>query len=343
MRLRTSDPHGPGYRRRRHGRGFRYLAADGRPVGEEELARIRALAVPPAWTDVWICPHADGHLQALGTDAAGRRQYLYHPAFREQRDRAKHEHVVDVAACLPKLRDAVEQDLAGRGLRRERVLACGARLLDLGLFRIGSDAYTRDNGSYGLTTVLRSHVTLARDGVRFEYPAKSGRQRFAVLADPPACAAVRSLLRSRHPGERLLVHRQGRGWREVHGSDLNEYLRELGGTDITAKDFRTWNATVLAAVGLAVSRRAAGTSEAARKRAVGRVVREVADYLGNTPAVCRASYINPRLIELFDEGVTIAPALDDLGIDGGPAATHGPVEDAVRALLSEPAGPPGRR
>ncbi|ROR35837.1 DNA topoisomerase IB [Kitasatospora cineracea] len=334
MRLRTSDPHGPGYRRVRHGRGFRYLAPDGRPVTEKERARLKALAVPPAWTDVWICPHPDGHLQAVGTDAAGRRQYLYHPAFRARRDEAKHERVVEVAGCLPKLRAAVERDLAARGLGRERVLACAVRLLDLGLFRIGSDAYARDNGSYGLTTVLRSHVTLARGEVRFDYPAKSGRRRVAALADPPTRAVVRSLLRSRHPGERLLVHREGRSWREVHGSDLNAYLRETGGTDLTAKDFRTWNATVLAAVGLAVSRPAAEKSEAARRRAVARVVREVADHLGNTPAVCRASYINPRLVELFDEGVTIAPALDGLGSDGGPIATHGPVEDAVRALLS---------
>ncbi|MFJ4677735.1 MULTISPECIES: DNA topoisomerase IB [unclassified Kitasatospora] len=334
MRLRTSDPHRPGYRRVRHGRGFRYLAPDGRPVGDGERARLKALAVPPAWTEVWICPYPNGHLQAVGTDAAGRRQYLYHPAFRARRDEAKHEHVVAASAALPKLRAAVERDLAARGLGRERVLACATRLLDLGLFRIGSDAYARENGSYGLTTVLRSHVTLARGEVRFDYPAKSGRRRIAALADPPTHAVVRSLLRSRYPGERLLVHREGRSWHEVHGSDLNAYLRETGGSDLTAKDFRTWNATVLAAVGLAVSRPAAARSEAARRRAVTRVVREVADYLGNTPAVCRASYIDPRLIELFEEGVTIAPALGGLGADGGPVATHGPVEDAVRALLS---------
>ncbi|MFB7908347.1 DNA topoisomerase IB [Kitasatospora sp. NPDC056076] len=334
MRLRTSDPHKPGYRRRRHGRGFSYLTPDGAPVTEDERDRIKALAVPPAWTDVWICPYPNGHLQAVGTDAAGRRQYLYHPEFRALRDQAKHEHVLQVSACLPQLRAAVEQDLQRRGLVRERILACAVRLLDLGLFRIGSDAYARDNGSYGLTTILRSHVTLSRGEVHFDYPAKSGQRRTSALADPQTRTVVRALLHSRHPGDRLLIHRQGREWHEVHGSDLNEYLHEASGCDLTAKDFRTWNATVIAAVGLAVSLPVADGSQAARTRAVARVVREVAHYLGNTPAVCRASYINPQLIELFEDGVTIAPALGELGSSGAPVATQGPVEDAVRALLS---------
>ena len=335
MRLRTSDPRRPGLGRRRHARGFRYLDVDGGPLTDPaEVARLRALAIPPAWAEVWICPHPNGHLQALGTDGSGRRQYLYHPRFRAHQEQAKHTHVLEVSARLPDLRATVERDLDRRGLSRERVLACATRLLDLGLFRIGSDAYARDNGSYGLTTVLRAHVTLGRDEVRFGYPAKSGRQRVAAVADPPTLAAVRSLLRSREPDERLLAYRDGRAWHEVRGEDLNHYLQETTGTDLTAKDFRTWNATVLAAVGLAVSEPAVGESQARRRRAAARVVREVADYLGNTPAVCRSSYINPRLIELFDEGVTIAPALGTLGAAGGPIATHGPVEDAVRALLA---------
>ncbi len=335
MRLRTSDPRAAGFGRRRHGRGFRYLDVDGAPLTDpDRLERLRALAVPPAWTEVWICPYPNGHLQALGTDGAGRRQYLYHPAFRAQREQAKHDHVLEVSARLPALRDTVGRHLTRRGLPRERVLACATRLLDLGLFRVGSDAYARDNGSYGLTTVLRTHVTLGRDEVRFAYPAKSGQRRVAAVADPPTLAAVRSLLRSRRPGERLLSYREGRSWHEVRSEDLNQYLRELSGADLTAKDFRTWNATVLAAVGLAVSEQAVGGSQARRRRAATRVVREVAGYLGNTPAVCRASYINPRLVELYDEGVTIAPALGDLGVGGGPIATHGPVEDAVRALLA---------
>ncbi|BFV60225.1 hypothetical protein KCMC57_up53290 [Kitasatospora sp. CMC57] len=167
MRLRTSDPHRPGLRRRKYGQGFRYFGPDGSPITDPgELARLRALAVPPAWTEVWLCPYPNGHLQ--GTDMAGRRQYLYHPAFRAEREQAKHDHVLEVSACLPALRAAVERDLAGRGAPRERVLACAVRLLDLGLFRIGSDSYARDNGSFGLTTVLRSHVTVRRDEVRFE-------------------------------------------------------------------------------------------------------------------------------------------------------------------------------
>ncbi|MFE4600046.1 hypothetical protein ACFRKE_04250 [Kitasatospora indigofera] len=221
-----------------------------------------------------------------------------------------------------------------RGPRRARVLACAVRLLDLGLFRIGSEAYARDNGSYGLTTVLRSHVTVGRGEVRFACPAKSGRHRVAAVTDPQTRTVLRALPRSDDPGERLLVHHSGRVWQEVRSEDLNGYLREVNGTGLTTKDFRTWNATVLAAVGPAVSQRTTSGPESGRRRAASRVVRAVADHLGNTPAVCRASYIDPRLIELFDSGVTIAPALDDLGVGVEPVATHGAVEDAVRTLLS---------
>ncbi|MFF3006763.1 hypothetical protein ACFVTF_28635 [Kitasatospora sp. NPDC057940] len=218
----------------------------------------------------------------MGTDEAGCRQYLSHPDFRALRDQGKHEHVLEASACLPKLRAAVEQDLLRRGLVRDRVLACAVRLLYLGLFRIGSDAYARDNGSYGLTSILRPHVTLGRGEVWFNYPAKSGRQRVAALADPPGVASTAEQPPPRCG--RLLIHYQGREWHEVHGSDLNEYLHEVSGTDLTAKDFRTWNATVLAAVGLVVPQLVAGELQTARKRAAARVVREVELYLGNTPA-----------------------------------------------------------
>lgn len=336
MRLRTSRPDRPGYVRVRHGRGFRYLDLTGTPVADpSERERLRTLAIPPAWTDVWICPWPGGHIQAMGTDEAGRRQYLYHPAFRERQEAAKHEHVLDVATRLPRLRQGIEADLGTRGLGRDRVLACSARLLDLGFFRVGGAAYRRDHQAYGLTTLLREHAVCSRGEVCFRYPGKSGQEQTRALVDPAAYAVVRSLLRRRDGKSQLFVYRQGGVWRDVRADDVNDYLRSRSGTDITAKDFRTWHATVLAAVALAVSADVAGESRARRTKAVARAVREVSGYLGNTPAVCRSSYINPRLFELYEGGVTIKPALDRLGADVvyGHPATHGEVEAAVLELL----------
>lgn len=336
-RLRTSDVDGPGIRRVRSGRGFRFTDASGRPVTDPaEKERLRGLVIPPAWRDVWICPWPNGHLQAVGTDKAGRRQYLYHPQFRERQETAKHEHVLEVAAALPEVRRRVAEDLEGRGLSRERVLACAARLLDLGFFRIGNETYRRDNGTYGLTTLLKEHVSCRRGEVCITYPAKYSKTQTRALVDPPACKVLRALLRRRGAGPRLFAYWQGAAWHELRAAELNDYLRARAGTDITAKDFRVWHATVLAAVALAVSEQVADESKAARKRAVTRAVREVSDYLGNTPAVCRASYINPRVIELFGEGRTIAGALDRLG-DGaafGRPATQGAIEEAVLRLLT---------
>ncbi|MFB8247088.1 DNA topoisomerase IB [Streptomyces sp. NPDC055952] len=336
MRLRTTSCEEPGFRRVRHGRGFRYLDAKGRPLTDaEQLARIKALVIPPAWRDVWICRRANGHLQAVGTDDAGRRQYLYHEEFRAQQDQAKHEHVRQVARTLPDLRARVAEDLAGRGLSRPRVTACAVRLLDLGFFRIGSDRHTRRNGTYGLTTMLREHVRCGRGEIAFSYPAKGGIDLVRALVDEDAHAVVRSLLRRRRDGERLLAYWEARAWHELHSSDLNEALRRLSGVDITAKDFRTWHATVLAAVALAVTTEAVRQTAAARRRQTARVVREVSHYLGNTPAVCRASYIDPRVFELYEQGETIAPALTRLGEHGdfGRPATQGAVERAVLELL----------
>ncbi|MFJ6793547.1 DNA topoisomerase IB [Streptomyces sp. NPDC091268] len=337
MRLRSSDPNARGWRRVRQGRGFRYLDSQGRPLSAADRERVRALVIPPAWRDVWICPWPTGHIQAVGTDAAGRRQYLYHPAFREQQDAAKHEHVQRVALVLPRLRERVDAELAGRGLTRVRVLACLARLLDLGFLRIGGERYARDNGSFGLTTLLREHVECRKGAIMLHFPAKSGRTVSRTLMDEQAHAVVRALLRRSDPGPRLFAYWEDRAWHDVHAEDLNAYLRERAGRRVTAKDFRTWYATVLAAVALAVS---AGTSDAPRARrarVVARAVHEVSDYLGNTPAVCRASYIDPRVIELYEEGKTIAPALGALGEDGlfGRPATHGAVERAVLELLRD--------
>ncbi|MCW8379622.1 DNA topoisomerase IB [Streptomyces justiciae] len=338
-RLRTSDIHGPGITRVRCGRGFRYVDPGGRAITDAaEKQRLRGLVVPPAWEDVWICPAPNGHIQATGTDAAGRRQYLYHPRFREQQEAAKHQHVLDVVPALRRLRERLAADLGARGLCRKRVLGCAARLLDLGFFRIGNDSYRRDNDTHGLTTLLREHASCRGGEVCFAYPAKNAKDVEQSLAEDAVCRTVRALLRRGHRGgDRLFAYWQGGAWHDVHADDLNTYLRDRAGTDLTAKDFRTWHATVLAAVALAVAQPVASESRAARARAVNRAVREVAGYLGNTPAVCRASYINPRVVELYEEGRTIAPSLDRLGADVrfGEPATQGAVEEAVLRLLRD--------
>ncbi|OWA11832.1 DNA topoisomerase [Streptomyces sp. CS113] len=343
MRLHHSRPTDRGYRRLRHGRGFRYLDAHGEPLRDaEELARIRELVIPPAWRDVWICTRCNGHLQAVGTDAAGRRQYLYHSQFRAEQEQAKHEHVLDVAESLPAAREVVEGHLHDRGLTRQRVLATAVRLLDLGFFRIGSDRYTEVNNSYGLTTLLREHSSCQAGEILFAYTGKHGKEIIQTIADPAARRSLTALLRRRGGGERLLAYWDRRAWHDVSGHDVNAYLKELTGLDITAKDFRTWHATVLAAVALAVSQSVART-ETARRRAIARAVREVSGYLGNTPAVCRASYINPRVIELYEEGVTVASALPRLGDEGayGIPATQGPGERAVLHMLRNGPAPEG--
>ncbi|MFF3501271.1 DNA topoisomerase IB [Streptomyces sp. NPDC003247] len=335
-RLRTSSWDRPGFSRVRSGRGFRYRDQHGEPLTDPgQLARIRALTIPPAWRDVWICPWPNGHLQAVGTDDAGRRQYLYHELFRAQQEQCKHEHVREVARALPGLRARISTDLTARGLGRARVTACAVRLLDLGFFRIGSDRHTEVSETYGLTTMLREHVTCGRGELAFHFPAKGGTETVRALVDDQAHAVVRAQLRRRRGGERLLVYREGGVWHDLHGGDLNEALRRLAGTDITAKDFRTWHATVLAAVALSVTTEEARATAAARRRQAGRAAREVSRYLGNTPAVCRSSYIDPRVFELFERGRTIAPVLTRLGEHGnfGRPATQGAVEAAVLELL----------
>lgn len=336
MRLRTSDAHGPGIVRRRRGSGFSYADAAGRALDAEELRRVRALVIPPAWADVWICPWPNGHLQAVGTDAAGRRQYLYHEEFRRRREQAKHAHVLAAAASFPLLRERVARALDARGLTRARVLACSVRLLDLGFLRIGSEGYARANETYGLSTLLREHVVCRGDEIRIGFPAKHSKQRTLTLVDPQAARVVRALLRRRQDDPRLFACWERRSWHSLQSGQLNEALRDLAGLDLTAKDFRTWHATVLAAVGLAISTGAREESAAARSRAVARVVREVSGYLGNTPAVARSSYINPLVIERFEAGRTVAADLDRLGehrVYGQPA-TQGAVEEAVRRLLA---------
>jgi DNA topoisomerase IB len=339
--LKRSDPSGTGIRRRRRGRGFSYLGPDTALIkNPRTLARIRALVIPPAWEDVWICVDPQGHIQAIGTDVAGRRQYRYHDLWREQRDQDKHDRVREFGAVLPRVREVICRHLEGQGLTRDRVLAAAIRLIDLGFFRSGGEEYAGENGTFGLATIRKEHVTLSHDQLMFEYLAKGAKHREQAVAEDQVCAVVRSLRRRRGGGDQLLVYRSGPRWHDVTAADINDFLREVSGGDYTAKDFRTWHATVLAAVGLAVSEGASG-SDAARKRAIARVVREVADYLGNTPAVARASYIDPRVIERYENGSTIASVLGDLGknCDFGDLATRGRAETAVVKLLAEHSRP----
>jgi len=339
-RLRRVDCSAPGILRRRRGRGFEYLDETGERIEDEEvLERIRELVIPPAWKDVWVCPYPFGHIQAVGTDAAGRRQYLYHPQWRARRDQEKFDEMLRFARALPGIREKAATHLAQRGLTRERVLACSVRLLDRGFFRIGTEDYAEQNRTYGLATMERRHVTLGPHGLLvFDYVAKSGKQRVQSIVDPDVYRVVKKL-KERRGGRELLAYRNGRSWVDVRSDHINDYIKTIAGEDFSAKDFRTWHGTVLAAVGLAVSGRAAG-SKTARDRAISRAVKEVAYYLGNTPAVCRASYIDPRVFDRYRDGVTIGGALDQLGdVDFGEPATQGAVEEAVLDLLEESESP----
>lgn len=340
VRLRRVSTSGPGIHRVRRGKGFRYVDAAGQPVEDPAvLERITTLVLPPAWEDVWICAAPNGHVQATGVDAKGRRQYRYHDAWRVQRDLAKHDRVLDFASRLPAARAQLRADLQGSALTRTRVLACAVRLLDLGFFRIGGEQYASENQSYGLATLRKEHVRVSRAGeIELEFTGKSGKLWQRSLAEPEVCAVVVALKRRRTGGEELLAyrHESAGAWVDVKSADINGYLRAVTGGEDTAKDFRTWSATVLAAIGLAVSTHA--VSPTARKRAVTRVVKEVADKLGNTPAVCRSSYIDPRIIDLYDNGITIASDLEALGEQAsyGSPAFQGAIEAAVLALLREP-------
>ena len=334
-RLRKVDCSGPGLHRRRRGKGFEYLDEDGEGVTDPAvIERIVALAIPPAWEDVWICPYPMGHIQATGIDARGRKQYRYHDKWRERRDQEKFDSMVDFARALPLMRKRVGRKLAGDGMERERVLAAAVRLLDRGFFRVGGEDYAVENETYGLATMRKDHVVLGESAIRFDYPAKSGVRRVQNVVDPDVHEIVAALKRRRGGSPELLAYKEGRRWVDVKSGDINEYVKQVTGGDFTAKDFRTWNATVLAAVALAVTGPAATHSPTARKRAVARAVKEVAHYLGNTPAVCRASYIDPRVFDRFDAGLTIGGAVDEFGDTSDLGSLHGAVEQAVLDLIA---------
>jgi DNA topoisomerase-1 len=305
-RLRRADCAGPGIRRVRRGRGFSYEDGSGETVAEEEtLERIRRLAIPPAWREVWICPDPFGHIQATGYDEAGRKQYLYHERWQQRQAERKFELVREFALQLPKLRRAVTTDLRRQGMPRERALACAVRLLDLGFFRVGSEVYASENESFGLATVRREHVTIKRNEVVFDFPAKSGQRRVQSIRDAAARRALEAMHRRRGGPADLLAYRAGGDWVDVRSEEINEYIHEKIGDEFTAKNFRTWHGTVLAAVALAGEE--PPRSEAAAKRAISRAVNQVSEALGNTPAVCRASYVDPRVLDRYRDGTTIRP------------------------------------
>jgi DNA topoisomerase IB len=334
-RLRTVSTADPGWKRVRHGRGHRYFDVDGSPLGVAEVERVKALVIPPAWRDVWISPYPNAHLQAVGTDEAGRRQYLYHPAWRVKRDEAKFDRVIQMATKLPDVRAQVRAELAAGELTRDAALAAAVRLVDLGCFRLGSDTYTEQNGSYGLTTLERRHVRRQGDARVFSFTGKSGVDHEICLTDPELCRIVDRMTLRRKADERLLALKEGRSWVPLQAGDVNEHIRELFGLDVTAKDFRTWHATVHVAMDL--GRRALAPkpprSKTARNKAVREAIVGASELLGNTPTVCRSSYVDPRVIDLYESDVTIAPALDRLPADEDEARDH--VDRAVVELLTD--------
>lgn len=338
MRLCRSRPGGDGIRRVRRGRGFSYHLPDGSRPSAADLRRIDELAIPPAWRDVWICARPNGHIQAVGTDAAGRRQYLYHERWRRERDEEKHDRALALAQRLAGLRERVHADLRLRGCPRRRVEAVALRIVDLGVFRIGGEEYAEENGTHGAATLLRSQVRVRGDIVGFDFPAKGGARRRVDIPDHDLAVAVRVLLRARHDMPRLLVCRTGRQWHELHADDVNARFREIAGLDCSAKDIRTWHATALAAA--AYAGRPVPQTQRRRRAVSAEVMAEVANALGNTPAVARASYVDPRIVAAYTAG-ELAPG--SRAARALARAAHQPTHDArsnavdraVRRLLRD--------
>jgi DNA topoisomerase-1 len=332
VRLRKSVLTGPGISRVRRGKGFSYEAPDGGPLADQKaLARIQELVIPPAWKKVWISPHPNGHIQAVGTDVAGRRQYLYHQAWQDERAEEKFDRALEMSKRLPQWRAAIADDLDGRGHSRERVLALALHLLDLGYFRAGGEQYATENESHGLATLLCEHVTIKGGAVAFDFPAKSGVRRTLEIADPTVVTAVRSLLRRDCPSKRFLVSRNASGWTELHADDLNARFKELVGADYSVKDLRTWHGTVLAATAFVDAD--PPVSKKVMKRVEAAVMKEVSAELGNTPAVARASYVDPRVVTGYERGQTIAAAVKRADRATGGAEKQAILEKATRTLI----------
>ncbi|MBO0896842.1 MULTISPECIES: DNA topoisomerase IB [Arthrobacter] len=323
MRLRRSNCEHPGYSRRKRGRGFSYTGLRGDPLTEREtLERIRSLAIPPAWANVWISPYANGHIQATGTDAAGRRQYIYHPYWRELKDREKFDRSLAFAQSLPAARRLITKHLRTDGAGPQRAYAAALRIVDAGALRIGGERYAEVNGSYGTTTLRVEHVSVQGDEVRFDFPGKSGQEWHTLIEDPDLVAALKPMLARPDPDTALAYEGADGTWHSIAASSLNDFLKEVTGGDFTAKDFRTWQATVVAAMHLARAFPLVSTKRDKQKAVTATAVK-VAEHLGNTPAIARKSYIDPRVVDRFFDGEVIAVA--------GFSAS----ETAVRLMLTD--------
>jgi DNA topoisomerase-1 len=321
-----------GIQRERAGEGFRCLKANGDPVSDEAtLERIRKLAIPPAWSDVWICPRPNGHIQATGRDARGRKQYKYHPQFREVRESTKYEHMMEFAQTLPGIRERIAGHMALRGLPRQKVLATVVHLLETTLIRVGNDDYARTNKSYGLTTLRNPHVKVEGSELRFQFKGKSGKSWKLQLKDRRVARIVKAC--QELPGQDLFQYVDDEGEvKHVTSADVNDYLREITGRDITAKDFRTWAGTVLAA--LALREFEAFDSEAGAKKNLRSAVESVASRLGNTPTICRKCYIHPEVLAAYTEGQLLLEIRDEAAAERRDGlACLKPEETAVLELL----------
>ena len=334
-RLRRVSSSDPGWTRLHHGRGYRYLDVHGQKLGKAEVERVKSLVIPPAWRDVWISPYPNAHLQAVGTDEAGRRQYLYHPAWRAKRDEAKFDRVVAMAQRLPEVRQRLREELSRDGLPRETALAAAVRLVDLGCFRLGSESYTEQNGSYGLTTLERRHVRREGDVRVFSFVGKSGVEHEIRLDDSRLAPVIDRMTLRREPEERLLCSKEDGLWVPVQPADINDHIRELFDLEVTAKDFRTWHATlhVAGALGTSVLQSGPARNKTARNKVVRQAIVGASELLGNTPTVCRSSYVNPRVIDLYESGTTIAETLQELPEDRDEARDH--LDRAVIELLAD--------
>lgn len=333
MPLHHTSPDDPGWSRRRAGRGFSYRGLDGSPITGADRDRITRLAIPPAWTEVWICPDPDGHLQAVGTDEAGRRQYLYHPRWRDHRDAEKFRRVQEFGARLPQVRRRVTRDLTSPEPSLAHSCALALRLVDEGSFRIGSDVYAEEHGSFGLTTLERRHVRRHGDALRFRFVGKSGVEHDITVTEP-TCVRDLSRLRRRRGGDfdQLLAFKEQGQWARLAPESVNGYLQEVAEMAVTIKDFRTWHATVLAAHLLAGPTAASGPGS---RSVVRTVMEQVGDFLGNTPAVARASYVDPRVVDRYEGGRTIPREL----ARRESRRDRSRVERAVLELLNDPSGP----
>ena len=318
--LRHVDDRGAGIGRKKTGKAFTFLRPDGKPVKDVvTLKRIRSLVIPPAWTNVWICPSADGHIQATGRDARGRKQYRYHPRFREIRDETKYERMLAFADALPVIRERVDHDLGSSGLTREKVLATVVRLLEITLIRVGNEEYARENSSFGLTTLRTRHVDVTGSNVRFHFRGKSGVEHAVEVHDRRVAKVVARC--TDLPGQILFQYVDDDGNRcTVESAEVNAYLRDITGADFTAKDFRTWAGTVLAAAALSKIEREDDASATALKRNVVAAIKDVAARLGNTVAVCRRCYVHPEILDAY--------LASELAVEGSPPTLRGVPDQA---------------